>query len=71
VFLFAWLGGRKRNPDDYVDPRLFGSSKLRAKKRCPECTETIYADATVCKHCGHRFDPPGRPLPDKLDFKGR
>jgi hypothetical protein len=25
------------------------------KKKCPDCAETILADAHVCKHCGYRF----------------
>jgi hypothetical protein len=25
-------------------------------KKCPDCAETILADAKVCKHCGYRFD---------------
>ena len=24
-------------------------------KKCPDCAETILADAHVCKHCGYRF----------------
>jgi hypothetical protein len=24
-------------------------------KKCPDCAETILADARVCKHCGYRF----------------
>jgi hypothetical protein len=24
-------------------------------KKCPDCAETILADAKVCKHCGYRF----------------
>lgn len=40
-----------------------------ASKTCPECAETVLADAKVCKHCGYRFagptpctpaDPPAR-----------
>lgn len=27
------------------------------RKRCPDCAETILADARVCKHCGYRFAP--------------
>ena len=29
----------------------------RAKK-CPDCAETVLANARVCKHCGYRFAPP-------------
>jgi hypothetical protein len=28
----------------------------RRTKQCPDCAETILADASVCKHCGYRFD---------------
>ena len=24
-------------------------------KKCPDCAETVLADANVCKHCGYRF----------------
>jgi hypothetical protein len=27
----------------------------RATKQCPDCAETILAQARVCKHCGYRF----------------
>jgi hypothetical protein len=27
-------------------------------KKCPDCAETVLADAKVCKHCGYRFAPP-------------
>jgi hypothetical protein len=29
----------------------------KATKKCPDCAETILADARVCKHCGYRFTP--------------
>src|SRR4051812_19221764 len=28
-----------------------------ATKPCPDCAETVLADARVCKHCGYRFAP--------------
>jgi Uncharacterised protein family UPF0547 len=28
-----------------------------ATKKCPDCAESILADANVCKHCGYRFAP--------------
>lgn len=31
----------------------------RKQKQCPDCAETILADARVCKHCGYRFDGTG------------
>jgi hypothetical protein len=27
----------------------------RPLKQCPDCAETVLADARVCKHCGYRF----------------
>ena len=27
-------------------------------KKCPDCAETVLADARVCRHCGYRFAPP-------------
>jgi uncharacterized protein UPF0547 len=34
-----------------------GGSQLPARhtKRCPDCAETVLADARVCKHCGYQF----------------
>ena len=29
-----------------------------ATKKCPECAESVMAEARVCKHCGYRFEPP-------------
>lgn len=41
------------------------------EKKCPDCAETVLADAKVCKHCGYRFAPAGpspapRPKPEEL-----
>jgi ribosomal protein S27AE len=32
-------------------------------KVCPDCAETILADAKVCKHCGYRGVAPKSPIP--------
>jgi hypothetical protein len=33
-----------------------GQPRVQAQtKKCPDCAETILADAKVCKHCGYRF----------------
>lgn len=32
-------------------------SPVKPKKDCPDCAETIFAAAKVCKHCGFRFAP--------------
>jgi hypothetical protein len=34
-----------------------GASVGAQTKKCPDCAETILADAKVCKHCGYRFVP--------------
>jgi Uncharacterised protein family UPF0547 len=38
--------------------RRFGAASdvpERRLKKCPDCAETVLADANVCKHCGYRF----------------
>jgi hypothetical protein len=32
-------------------------------KQCPDCAETILAEANVCKHCGYRFAPTTSDVP--------
>lgn len=33
-----------------------GLSLGQPVKRCPDCAESVLAEARVCKHCGYRFD---------------
>jgi hypothetical protein len=40
--------------DDLVD-RWASQSRQATTKKCPDCAETVLADARVCKHCGYRF----------------
>jgi hypothetical protein len=37
--------------DEFVESYLAD----RATKKCPDCAETVLADAKVCKHCGYRL----------------
>jgi hypothetical protein len=42
-------------------------------KQCPDCAETVLAEAHVCKHCGYRFDeaPPPAKLLTLADLSDR
>ena len=33
------------------------SDERRETKPCPDCAESVLAEANVCKHCGYRFSP--------------
>jgi hypothetical protein len=54
---------KQRVPDASGAPALVEA----ATKKCPDCAETVLADAKVCKHCGYRFaraaDGTGRSKP--------
>jgi ribosomal protein L32 len=36
---------------------LVAARAQAATKKCPDCAETVLAEARVCKHCGYRFAP--------------
>lgn len=40
-------------------PLLASPAPQRKEKTCPDCAESILADAKVCRHCGYRFDGAG------------
>lgn len=50
AFVGGWVMTRGR--------RAVTSTPERATKDCPDCAETILAEAQVCKHCGYRFGSP-------------
>lgn len=47
-------------------PAPFTAAAPAATKQCPDCAETILADAHVCKHCGYRLDPPVTDMPPSV-----
>ncbi len=49
VALAMSVGGTARPP---TAPVAWPATKV-----CPDCAETVLADARVCKHCGYRFAP--------------
>lgn len=50
---------------DLDDDPLVAAWAERPTKNCPDCAETILADAKVCKHCGYRFAPSSHDAPPK------
>lgn len=54
MMLFQSANQASDADDDLPEP--LNSSQAPTKK-CPDCAETILADAKVCKHCGYRFLP--------------
>jgi len=54
AFIGGWVMLRTRQvaaPTPALPP-----SEQEATQRCPDCAETILAQAHVCKHCGYRFE---------------
>ncbi len=60
--LAAYCGACLLEPRDYPGlpwafSRFFRRS-TRSTKRCPDCAESILADARVCRFCGYRYPDP-------------
>jgi len=47
------------------DPLVAAWEAAKTTKKCPDCAETILADAHVCKHCGYRFAPSAPDAPQE------
>lgn len=41
-------------------------SKSEAGRRCPDCAETVRAEARKCRHCGAALEPMSAPKIDDL-----
>jgi hypothetical protein len=61
VGLYVGIVGAVVAAAGLVAMRRIAIESLTETKRCPDCAETVLAEATVCKHCGHRFDIGGSP----------
>jgi ribosomal protein S27E len=53
------------------DPLVAAWEAEKTTKKCPDCAETILADAHVCKHCGYRFAPTAPDAPQALTPHGK
>jgi Superinfection immunity protein len=42
---------------DASGPPVRAKVATNATKKCPDCAETVLADARACKHCRYRFAP--------------
>jgi hypothetical protein len=52
----AWAGVAAA----FIGSMMLLRSRQAKTKKCPDCAETVLADANVCKHCGCRFASPWR-----------
>jgi Uncharacterised protein family UPF0547 len=52
----AWAGVAAA----FIGSVMLLRSRQAKTKKCPDCAETVLADANVCFHCGYRFASPWR-----------
>ena len=50
------LSGASANPEEVTEASAEPLVGEPDTKICPECAETVKAQANVCRFCGHRFD---------------
>jgi hypothetical protein len=59
-FLLSWIGvlivAAMPTPRPFQLEPVAGIAASRHKV-CPDCAETVKAEAKVCRHCGHKFEP--------------
>lgn len=52
----SFFGFRAKRAEDAAREAAAPRVDIRPTKTCPDCAETVLADANVCRHCGYRFD---------------
>src|SRR5271166_2404068 len=62
---------RQRSVPDASGPPAPTEVATNATRKCPDCAETVLADAKVCKHCGYRFAASAPDAPQELAPPGK
>jgi len=61
----------QRSVPDASGPPAPTEVATNATRKCPDCAETVLADAKVCKHCGYRFAASAPDAPQELAPPGK